>query len=100
MTWPASTSYATCWRSGVGGQPRKAQREPVPLLSRGLLLGYGLAIEPVGAADAERAAALWRSGSGLSIADRLCLATAERLDATVWTADATWGSSARIIQIR
>ncbi|MGH3383306.1 MAG: PIN domain-containing protein [Nocardioidaceae bacterium] len=69
-------------------------------LSRGLLLGYGLVVEPVEAADAERAAALWQSGTGLSIADRLCLATAERLGATVWTADAAWGSSENVIQIR
>ncbi|MCG2623303.1 type II toxin-antitoxin system VapC family toxin [Arthrobacter sp. I2-34] len=69
-------------------------------LSRGLLLSYSLAIEPVQADDAERAALLWRRGTGLSLADRLCLATAERLDATVWTADTAWGSGGRIRQIR
>ena len=69
-------------------------------LSRALLHSYGLAVEPVLAADAERAARLWRAGSGLSLADRLCLATAERLEATVWTADAAWGSSTKIRQIR
>lgn len=69
-------------------------------LSRGLLQSYGLAVEPVLAADAERAARLWRAGSGLSLADRLCLATAERLDATVWTADAAWGATKRIRQVR
>lgn len=69
-------------------------------LARGLLLGYGLVIEPVRMPDAERAAAMWRSGSGLSLGDRLCLATAERLDAVVWTADTAWGSSDTIRQVR
>jgi len=69
-------------------------------LARGLLLSYRLAVEPVGAADAELAAQLWRAGSGLSLADRLCLATADRLDAIVWTADSTWGTSERVRQIR
>lgn len=69
-------------------------------LSRGLLLSYGLKVEPVHATDAELAARLWRAGSGLSLADRICLATASRLDATVWTADTAWGTSDRIRQIR
>jgi len=69
-------------------------------LARGLLMSYRLAIEPVTAADAELAAQLWRAGSGLSLADRLCLATAQRLKATVWTADSAWGSSKRVRQIR
>lgn len=68
--------------------------------ARGLLFSYGITVEPVLARDAERAARLWRSGSGLSLADRLCLATAERLDAIVWTADAAWGRSDRVRQIR
>lgn len=68
--------------------------------ARGLLASYGVTVEPVVAADAERAARLWRSGSGLSLADRLCLATAERLSATVWTADAAWGSSEQVRQVR
>jgi PIN domain nuclease of toxin-antitoxin system len=69
-------------------------------LARGLLLSFDLGLEPVRVEDAERAAALWRRGRGLSLADRLCLATAERLDAVVWTADAAWGSTERIRQIR
>ena len=52
------------------------------------------------AATAERAAALWRRGSGLSLADRFCLALADRLDATIWTADTAWGQTDRIRQIR
>jgi len=69
-------------------------------LTRGLLLSYGLTIEPVQAADAELAARLWRTGSGLSLADRLCLATGRRLDATVWTADAAWGTAKPVRQVR
>lgn len=69
-------------------------------LARGFLLAYNLTIEPVTEEDAELAARLWRSGSGLSLGDRLCLATAERLAATVWTADSAWGTSERVRQIR
>lgn len=69
-------------------------------LARGLLQSYGLVIEPVQVDDAERAARLWRAGSARSLGDRLCLATAERLQATVWTADAEWGASEPIRQIR
>ena len=69
-------------------------------LARALLLGYGLSVEPVLADDAERAARMWRRGSGLSLGDRLCLATAHRLDAVVWTADAAWGEQPPVRQIR
>lgn len=69
-------------------------------LARALLLSYGLVVEPVLAEDAERAAALWRRGSGLSLADRLCLALGERLDAMIWTADAAWGTSEQVRQVR
>jgi ribonuclease VapC len=69
-------------------------------LARALLVSYGLVIEPVYDVDGERAAVLWRAGSGLSLADRLCLATAERLAATVWTADTAWGNSSTSRQVR
>jgi len=69
-------------------------------LAGGLLLSYSLVIEPVGREDAELAAQLWRAGSGLSLGDRLCLATARRLAATVWTADSAWGSSDTVRQVR
>ena len=59
-------------------------------LARGLLQSYDLVIEPVTQVDAESAARLWRSGEGLSLADRLCLALADRLGATAWTADVQW----------
>jgi PIN domain nuclease of toxin-antitoxin system len=69
-------------------------------LVRSLLVSYGLVVEPVVAEDAEWAARRWRRGDGLSIADRLCLALAERVDVDVLTADAAWGSGGRIRQIR
>lgn len=69
-------------------------------LARALLLSFGLQIEPVLAVDAERAARDWRRESGLSIADRICQATAMRLDAHVWTADSAWVRSDRISQVR
>ena len=69
-------------------------------LARGLLLSYGLVVEPVNAVDGEWAARRWKRGEGLSLGDRLCLALAERLDATVWTADRQWGVDGRIRQIR
>jgi ribonuclease VapC len=68
--------------------------------AQGLLLSYPLSVEPVLQSDAELAARLWRRGGCLSLADRLCLATAERLGATVWTADATWGASTTVRQVR
>lgn len=69
-------------------------------LVRALLVSYGLTIEPVVAGDAEWAASRWRKGEGLSLADRLCLALGERLGVDVWTADASWGSTGRVRQLR
>lgn len=69
-------------------------------LARGVLVSYGLLVEPVTEADAELAARLWRPGAGLSLADRVCLATGERLDAVIWTADSAWGTSDRVRQVR
>jgi PIN domain nuclease of toxin-antitoxin system len=69
-------------------------------LSRALLLSYGIGVEPVTAADAEWAARRWRRGEGLSLADRLCLALADRDGLEAWTADAAWGTEGRVRQIR
>ena len=69
-------------------------------VARWLLLSYPLTIEPVTPEDGEQAALLWRTGSGLSLADRLCLALGARLHATILTADQAWGTSGRIRQIR
>ncbi len=69
-------------------------------LSRSLLDSYGMRVEPVTIADAESAAGRWVQGQELSLADRLCLALGERLNADVWTADHAWGTGGRIRQIR
>lgn len=69
-------------------------------LAKALLLSYGVAVEPVTVEDAERAGRRWRSGAGLSLGDRLCLALGDRLDSTVLTADRAWGTSGRVEQIR
>ena len=69
-------------------------------LSRSLLVSYGVRVEHVTAADAEWAAQRWVRGEGLSLADRLCLALGDRLDADVWTADQAWGTGGRIRQVR
>lgn len=54
------------------------------------LEALGLVIWPFDAADAEQAARLWLPGSGLSLADRACLALGLRLGVPVWTADRMW----------
>ena len=69
-------------------------------LIRALFISYEVRVEPVTAGDAEWAAGRWRRGEGLSLADRLCLALAERLDADVLTADKAWGPTGRVRQIR
>jgi PIN domain nuclease of toxin-antitoxin system len=69
-------------------------------LARSLLASYDLQLEPVTVDDAEQAATAWTPGNGMSLADRLCLALGQRLDATVWTADNSWGTSKTIRQIR
>ena len=69
-------------------------------LSRALLLSYDLDVEPVTLADAEWAARRWKRGEGLSLADRLCLALADRFGLDAWTADRHWGGQDNIRQIR
>lgn len=70
-------------------------------ISREALKSLGIWIEPVLEIDAERAARLWRRGRSLSLADRLCLALAERLDVDIITADREWASfSSRVELIR
>lgn len=68
--------------------------------SRDVLLSFPIRIAAVGRVDAEAAARLWRRGSGLSLADRLCLALAERLDSEVLTADQVWKDQPRVRLIR
>jgi ribonuclease VapC len=69
-------------------------------LSRALLVSYGVSVENVTESDGEWAAARWRRGEGLSLADRLCLSLAHRLQAQALTADAAWGHGGPVRQIR
>lgn len=69
-------------------------------LARGLLLSYGIDVEPVVSDDAEWAARRWRRGEGLSLADRLCLALGERVGVQVLTADTSWVLDDRVQFIR
>jgi PIN domain nuclease of toxin-antitoxin system len=69
-------------------------------LVQALLDSYGIRVEPVLREDADWAARRWIVGEGLSLADRLCLAAAERFDEAVLTADAAWGTDGRVRQIR
>lgn len=65
-----------------------------------VLLTAGLEVMPVTIEDAHWAAERWRPGELLSLADRLCMALGERLDAQILTADRAWGTEGRIVQIR
>lgn len=69
-------------------------------LARALLISEGVVVEPVMEDDAEWAARRWRRGEGLSLADRLCLGLARRLEAEAWTADGAWGTEHPVRQIR
>ena len=97
----ALTQDAVCgaanW-SEVAQKVRSADRDWS--LVRALLLSYGVRVEPVTGDDAEWAARRWKHSEGLSLADRLCLALADRVDRDVLTADTTWGSKGRVTQIR
>ena len=57
-----------------------------------LLASFGLTVVEVTRADAELASELWRPGTALSLADRLCLALGDRMNLPVATADAAWAA--------
>jgi PIN domain nuclease of toxin-antitoxin system len=57
-----------------------------------MLVAVGVEVEPLWRGDAERAAEMWSIWPHLSLADRCCLAAAERLDVIVYTADSEWAS--------
>jgi len=69
-------------------------------VAREALLSRGIEIEPVTAADAEVAAALWVAGAGLSLADRLCIALGRRLDQEVITCDSAWAVHPGVVVLR
>jgi PIN domain nuclease of toxin-antitoxin system len=64
------------------------------------LEALGLVILPCDADDAEQAANLWTPGSGLSLADRACLALGLRHETPVWTADGAWVLAAPGVTVR
>ncbi|MCL2091926.1 MAG: type II toxin-antitoxin system VapC family toxin [Micrococcales bacterium] len=67
--------------------------------AKAILTSFDLAVEPVTAADAERAADLWQSWPHLSLGDRLCLALAYRLDVVALTADQAWAATSAKVQL-
>ena len=66
------------------------------------LEALGLLIYPFTAEDAEAAALLWSQTRqvGLSLADRACLALAQRLGVPVLTADRAWGNLDVAVTVR
>lgn len=69
-------------------------------LARALLASHDVEVVAVGAEDAEAAAAAWRRGDGLSLADRLCLVLGDRSEAPVLTADTAWSGRPGVVMIR
>jgi ribonuclease VapC len=67
--------------------------------AREVLISLGVAVEPVTAADAEAAAALWVKGQGLSLADRLCIALGNRLGDEIITCDSAWVGRPRVVLV-
>ena len=70
----------------------------VELVAR-LLASFGLDVADVTQQDGEAAALSWRPGSGLSLADRLCLALGVRMRLQVATADRRWPAHADAPQV-
>ena len=70
------------------------------VLVRSLLVCYDIEVEPVVTVDAEWAAHRWRRKENLSLADRLCLALAYRLNDDALTADAAWADEPGVRVIR
>ena len=69
---------------------KSRQHGAPPGVVRRLLASFGLTVVDVTSEDAVLAADLWRPGTTLSLADRLCLALGRRLSLTVATADVAW----------
>jgi PIN domain nuclease of toxin-antitoxin system len=72
-------------------QKSRQHGAPPEIVGR-LLRSFGLEVVAVTEEDAELAAALWRRGSQLSLADRLCMALGLRLGLPVATTDGAWRS--------
>ena len=63
------------------------------------LRGLGLTIVPATDDDAVAAARLWLDHPYLSLGDRICLATALRLNARVVTADRIWAQAIPTVEL-
>jgi ribonuclease VapC len=74
-------------------QKTRRHGAPAEIVAR-LLASFGLTVVDVTATDAQIAAELWRHGTPLSLADRLCLALGLRMDLPVVTTDAAWVGAA------
>ena len=72
-------------------QKARQHGAPAGIVGR-LLASFGLTVVDVTSGDAEVAADLWRRGTVLSLADRLCLGLAVRMNLQVATADAAWAA--------
>jgi ribonuclease VapC len=70
-------------------QKARQHGAPAGVVGR-LLASFGLTVVEVTPRDAEVAADLWHPGAVLSLADRLCLGLAVRMNLRVATADAAW----------
>ncbi|WP_439565399.1 PIN domain-containing protein [Microcella sp.] len=79
---------------------QKVRRTDSWEVARALLLSYPLQVASVDVDDAEAAAAMWMPGSPLSLADRLCLALADRLQLEVLSADRAWFDLDTVIPVR
>ena len=88
---PQSVISSVNWAEVV--QKMRAREVPVADLYTSLARN-GLQVEPFEVIDAEVAAELWILGSGLSLADRACLALGMRLAVPVWTTDRYWATVA------
>ena len=60
----------------------------------------GITVTPFGRLDARLAASFYRHRSGLSLADRVCLALARSLSSPAYTADRTWKAWAREFDVQ
>lgn len=79
---------------------QKVRRADSWEIARALLLSYPLQVASVEIDDAEAAAAMWMPGSPLSLADRVCLALAGRLQLEVLSADRAWFDLDGVVAVR
>lgn len=101
-----SLTMRVAWPSGVSGGPAPGPSTAAPMGSllagpgplepiravRVRLAAVGMAVAPLGLADADAAALMFVAtrSSGLSLGDRCCLAFARRLGVRALTADPAW----------